>query len=475
LSVLTSKMQSPGAGQILAGKYRLIHQLGKGGMGTVWSAQHIELKSLIAIKLTDNGIPKSTDARTRFLREARAAAALRSPHVVQILDYGVDEGVPFIAMELLEGESLADRLERVGSLSPAQTARILTHVARAMARAHDTGIVHRDLKPANVFLVPNDGEEIAKVLDFGIARTPVGLDATTSARTATGDVFGTPCYMSPEQAEGETSLDHRTDIWSMGVIAFECLLGQRPFQSKTTAGLVLAICTRPLPVPSQAGPVPTGFDGWFARACARDPDQRFPSAQEAAAELRIACGERVSSSAADAPRAAGEKEGPLAHRASPMMLSSDVPTQSTGGLSATHRKGARRSQPSVARARRFALAAVLGALAAGGTWGLARLAAKRAMVPSSTDASAGGAAPVQDSAQSAPAEATAATEPAATINAGSVPRPETSVGRVTAVPSGRAGATAPRSRVRPPAQASAGASAAPPPSSSAPPKVNLGI
>jgi eukaryotic-like serine/threonine-protein kinase len=224
------------------------------------------------------------------LREAQAAASLRSPHVVQILDHGVDEGVPFIVMELLDGESLASRLERVQRLSPADTARVITQVARAIARAHEAGIVHRDLKPDNIYLVRNDEEEIAKVLDFGVAKaTTHGMGSVTGA-TRTGSVLGTPYYMSPEQAEGAKTVDGRSDLWSLGVIAWECLLGNRPFESETLGGLLLAICARPMPTPSTTGVVPPGFDAWFARACSRDLSYRFATAKELAQELRAVCG-----------------------------------------------------------------------------------------------------------------------------------------------------------------------------------------
>ena len=162
-------MEDPSGAQVLAGKYKLVHQLGKGGMGTVWLAHHLTLQSPVAIKLIEPQIASNPEALARFMREARAAAALRSPHVVQILDHGVDDGTPYIAMELLEGESLAARLRKVGRLSPEDTARILTHTARAVSRAHEVGVVHRDLKPDNIFLIENEEEELAKVLDFGIA------------------------------------------------------------------------------------------------------------------------------------------------------------------------------------------------------------------------------------------------------------------------------------------------------------------
>jgi serine/threonine protein kinase len=147
-------------GVVLAGKYKLELKLGQGGMGAVWRAQHVQLKSPVAIKLIDAEIVQSPEALARFMREAQSAAALRSPHVVQILDFGADQGVPYIAMELLEGESLADRLARVGRLAPSEVVRLMTEVARAISKAHELSIVHRDLKPDNIFLVKNDEIEV---------------------------------------------------------------------------------------------------------------------------------------------------------------------------------------------------------------------------------------------------------------------------------------------------------------------------
>jgi len=245
----------------------------------------LTLNSPVAIKLIDPEIALESAVLERFMREAQAAAALRSPHVVQTLDYGVHGRIPYIAMELLDGESLAQRLARVRCLSPAETAKVLTHIARAVTKAHDLGIVHRDLKPDNVFLVKNDDEEIAKVLDFGIAKlTHNSLEA--ASQTQTGAILGTPYYMSPEQAEGAKSIDRRSDVWAMGVIAFECLLGERPFRGNSIGDLVLRICAKPMPTPSSIGPVPPGFDAWFAKACARDPQQRFASVRELSESFR---------------------------------------------------------------------------------------------------------------------------------------------------------------------------------------------
>jgi serine/threonine protein kinase len=285
-------MATPAPGLVLGGKYRLVRPLGRGGLAAVWYAEHLTLHSPVALKIID---PVASDdheeSLQRFLREARAAAALRSPHVVQILDYGVDQDLPYIVMELLEGESLEQRLERQQRLGIEETARVIKHVARAMSRAHEAGIVHRDLKPANIFLVPNDDEEIVKVLDFGVAKaTTIALGSSVVVgATPVGALLGTPHYMSPEQAEGNRALDHRTDLWSMGIIAFECLLGDVPFKGHSLGSVITSICSRPPPIPSSVGRVPAGFDVWFLRACARSPSARFESARQMADEFAGVC------------------------------------------------------------------------------------------------------------------------------------------------------------------------------------------
>jgi len=289
-----------GPGHVIADKYRLTHRLGKGGMGSVWAADHLALHSAVAVKIIDPAIAKDQEALARFMREAQSAAALRSPHVVQTFDYGVEDGVPFIAMELLEGQSLAQRIEQLGKLTIEQTATILTQVGRAISRAHDAGIVHRDLKPDNIFLVRNDDEEVAKVLDFGIAKD-TGSGLGTSSQTRTGAILGTPYYMSPEQAEGNRKVDHRTDLWSLAIIAYECVIGQRPFESEALGDLILQICVRPIPKPSARGAVPPGFDEWFEKGTQRDPAQRFQSAREMMAQLRAVAGLKATGDAARAP------------------------------------------------------------------------------------------------------------------------------------------------------------------------------
>lgn len=270
-------------GDVLAGKYRLESELGKGGMGSVWAAEHLVLHCPVAVKLIEPARSGGEDRSAHFLREARLAAGLNSQHVVKIFDYGLAESTPFIAMELLQGETLRQRLQRLGALGLEETQKILRQIAFGVERAHQAGIVHRDLKPENIFIVSSDEAEVIKVLDFGIAKSiaSAALDSIP-AMTPTGAVLGTPHYLSPEQAMGSRDLDQRTDVWSLGVLTCECLLGQTPFRGSTLGALIIAICSKPLPVPSDLGAVPPGFDAWFQRACAREPQHRFTSARELA-------------------------------------------------------------------------------------------------------------------------------------------------------------------------------------------------
>jgi len=273
---------------VIAGRFRLNHQIGRGGMGSVWHATHLGLDIPCAVKFIEGEYASVAEAQTRFEREAKAAATLRSPHVVQILDHGVCEGTPYIAMELLEGEDLGKRLQSVGRLSPRDVHGIVMQVCRALSKAHALGIVHRDLKPDNIFLVRDDDREIAKVLDFGIAKQD--HNALQGSNTKTGAMLGTPYYMSPEQAQGTKSVDFRSDLWSLGVIAYQGITGALPFESEALGDLLMKIIVNPLPVPSQVAEVPLGFDAWWLRAASRDPTARFQSAKDLADSLGLVCG-----------------------------------------------------------------------------------------------------------------------------------------------------------------------------------------
>ncbi len=272
-------------GAVIAERFRLIRQLGQGGMGEVWAAQHTSLDIPCAVKFIHAESAQKPEVRARFEREAKAAASLRTPNVVQILDYGIFENTPYIAMEYLEGEPLSARIKRRGRLDPHETFRIIKDVGRALTKAHAAGVVHRDLKPENIFLVIDDDREIAKVLDFGVAKSADQLDSNTQ----TGALLGTPYYMSPEQAQGTKSVDHRADLWSLAVVVFRCITGDLPFKSTALGDLLIKIVTHPLPVPSQvAAGIPEGFDAWWVRAAQRDPDHRYQSAKDLVQALSMA-------------------------------------------------------------------------------------------------------------------------------------------------------------------------------------------
>ena len=273
------------AGQVLHERYRLIRPIGHGSQASVWVADHLALSTTVAVKLIDPELAKRESARERFRREATAAAQLRSAHVVQILDHGIEGDQPFIVMELLDGEDLFERLTHRTRISLRETSKVVTQVARALTRAHAAGIVHRDLKPENIFLVPNDDDEVVKVLDFGVAKFKDPGKAAMQ-RTGLGTLIGTPHYMSPEQVKGISEIDYRADLWALGVIAFQCVTGELPFDSEGVGDLLIKISIGDIPVPSKVFPsLPANFDAWFLRACDRDPAKRFQSAREMAVAL----------------------------------------------------------------------------------------------------------------------------------------------------------------------------------------------
>ena len=281
------------AGTQVTPSVRLLSPIGEGGMGAVWLADHTGLNTRVVVKFMLGGLDSSTSARTRFKREAEAASQVKSPHVVQTFDYGVTgEGVPFIVMEYLEGRDLREEIAARGALDPATVVTIVVQVAKALTKAHAGGLLHRDIKPDNIFLCHKDAEDdlFVKLLDFGIAKTPsVEGDTDLDGETKTGQVVGTPFYMSPEQVTAQKVVDLRSDLWSLGIVAFEALTGHRPYDGPSFGALAVKIATGEAPRPSQQNPVlPTSVDTWFAKACAREPSARFASARELADGLRAA-------------------------------------------------------------------------------------------------------------------------------------------------------------------------------------------
>lgn len=283
-------------GTVLVGKYRVVREIGRGGMAAVYEAVNISLNRKVAVKVLASELTDSTIVTERFFREARAAAAIKSPYIVEIFDADrLEDGRPYICMELLEGESLYDRMTRVRIIDNDTTLQIIRDCARGLSKAHASGVVHRDLKPENVFLTLSDeGVEIAKLLDFGLAKfyAPVADDEKAIRLTREGAVFGTPAYMSPEQVKGVGTVDHRSDLWALGCLAYECLTGRPVWNVEQGVAMIFAsVATSPLPVPSSVQPtIPPGFDAWFARALAREPDERFQTASELADALARAFG-----------------------------------------------------------------------------------------------------------------------------------------------------------------------------------------
>jgi serine/threonine protein kinase len=277
------------AGFMVTPSVRLARPLGAGGMGSVWVADHLALRTQVVVKFMSDELSDDKASIARFSREAAAAASVKSPHVVQIFDHGVGELGPFIVMELLEGEDLAHRLARQPVLPPNLVAFIISQTCKALSRAHGVGIVHRDIKPENIFLSGKDDSEIfVKLLDFGIAK---GINSRMSSATKTNVVMGSPYYMSPEALVSAKTSDHRSDLWSLGVVAYQALTGRRPFEAETFPGLAIAIHGGEMIPPTKVNPaLPPAVDAWWFKACARNREERYNSAKELGDSLYLALG-----------------------------------------------------------------------------------------------------------------------------------------------------------------------------------------
>jgi serine/threonine-protein kinase len=271
------------------GNLRLAQLLGKGGMGSVWIADHLTLQTQVAVKFMAPEIAEHPQGMARFAREAAAAAQIKSPHVVQVFDHGfAEDGTPYIVMELLDGEDLSQRLDRDVTLPVEAMVTIVDQICKALSRAHALGIIHRDIKPDNVFLVRSEDDEVyVKLLDFGIAKsTDDDLGTTTP-----GSIIGTPYYMSPEQLIGAGVIGPATDLWSVAVVGYHALTGFLPFDADTVGGLCIAINEAKFqPATAYRPDLPPSVNDWFARALARDPAQRFISARELAGTFAAALG-----------------------------------------------------------------------------------------------------------------------------------------------------------------------------------------
>ena len=266
------------------GNYRAIQLIGEGGMGVVYLAEHPGIGRRAAVKVLRPGLTENPEIAKRFFNEARAANAIRHPGIVEVFDSGtLPTGVSYLVMELLEGESLAARLRR-GRLPIGVTRNIAAQVASGLAAAHAAGIVHRDLKPDNLFLVPDYRDasiETVKILDFGIAKLGQDASRTSSVRTRTGSVMGTPAYMSPEQCRGTKEVDARTDIYALGVILFEMVCGRTPFVSEGFGEMVHLHISATPPAPRAIEPsVPAELEQLILRCLVKEPSERLQTMTE---------------------------------------------------------------------------------------------------------------------------------------------------------------------------------------------------
>jgi len=258
------------------GNYVVREKIGEGGMGVVYRAEHPHIKRHVAIKVLHPGADRNPEVVHRFFNEARAATEIRNAHIVEVMDFGeLPEGTPYLVMEWLEGESLGSLLRATRKLPVPRAAHILSGIARALKAAHSKGVVHRDLKPDNVFLVRVEGEpDLIKVLDFGIAKLLVsGMPARY--QTQTGAIIGTPAYMSPEQCRGAKEIDHRSDVYSLGVMGYQMLTGRLPFEAEAFGELLLKHMTEKPPPPSAIEPsVPEAISSAIAAALEKEPEKR---------------------------------------------------------------------------------------------------------------------------------------------------------------------------------------------------------
>ncbi len=274
-------------GDVLAGRYRIERVIAMGGMGVVVAARHAQLGQRVAIKvLHENTASPQTTAR--FLTEAKASAQLRSEHVVKVSDVGLlDSGEPFMVMELLEGQNLAEALEAEGPMPVTRAVEYVLAACEGIAEAHAARIIHRDLKPENLFrAVRSNGTTIIKVLDFGVSKALSEDIRAEGTVTTTDAVFGSPFYMSPEQMLSATRADERSDIWSLGVVLYELVTGKTPFEADNMAGIAVAIATQPpRPLRAHAPGAPIELEAVIEKCLQKDPALRYPNVGELAADL----------------------------------------------------------------------------------------------------------------------------------------------------------------------------------------------
>jgi serine/threonine-protein kinase len=429
-------------GTVVAGRFKIARLIGRGGMGEVYSAKNVGTGRDVALKLI-RGVADADQTR-RFLREARAATAIQHPNVIEVLDvFESDDGTPVMVMELLHGEPLSALRKRRGALPLHEVARLLRPVAEALRAAHDKGIVHRDLKPDNIFLSEAQGGGcVPKVLDFGIAKVldPTSINSETQGgNTSTGSILGTPHYMSFEQAMSEKDVDHRADIWAMGVIVFEALTGRRPFEFENLGEMYTAFLQGEVPsIQAMVPELPADVASVVDRCLQKQRDARL----DKLGPLIDVLG-RYEDPAVAGANAGGRVIGSLALPA--------APTQSAAAAARTGSVIA----PASSRSRKLvgALAAVM-VIGAGAFVALRRPVASGSVPEVATQVT-----------QLPPGVATAAVIPPSSSVGAATPRVDERAAAPTvptSTPSARSAGKVPGSAVKPPAPTSPAPSAEPP-------------
>jgi len=370
-------------GTIFAKKYRLDHVIGKGGMGIVFAATHLQLDQKVAIKLLLPDVVDNHEVVRRFLIEARACSKVRSDHVTQVFDVGGEEGMPYMVMELLEGENFSQLLKQNGPMPIPMVVDCMLETCEALSFAHPLGIIHRDLKPSNLFLTKDgDGKSVVKVLDFGISKLVASLDETDSSMTRpivtkTNTLLGSPKYMAPEQMRSARDADARSDIWSLGIIAFELLTGTMPFGGDSLMALMVATMNDPAPpLQSRRPDAPPELAAAIAKCLEKDPANRFASVAELALALAPFGSGRAQAEVLRITRSLPSSDARMADAAAAW-----VPNDSVASHIRQH------PAPTTKRAGYLwaaAAAAVVVLLGAVGAWALKTVSARRAPDPMST-------------------------------------------------------------------------------------------
>ena len=354
------------------GQYRVLRKIGEGGMGAVFLAEHTLIGRRAAIKVLLPALSQQREIVDRFFNEARATTSIPDPGIVQVFDFGFDQtGSAYIVMEFLEGEPLNDRLKRLGLLPASDALRITRQAAGSLAAAHARGIVHRDLKPDNLFMVRDPeapGGERPKILDFGIAK--LGNDQNRM-RTQTGALMGTPVYMSPEQCRGAGTVDHRSDIYSLGCVLYHLIVGRPPFDMEGMGEIISAHLVQPPPAPSQmALGIPPGLDELVLRCLAKSPDQRFQTMVDLQKACEALLAKITASGASTQTVALATPLAPGFRSVSPGATSAPVPgsippAQAWAQHAAPTTLTGAAGQPAPAAKKRTALFAIIGVVVVG--------------------------------------------------------------------------------------------------------------